>query len=127
MKKNESEPVGSAAEASSGKSQLDRLCQLVQEHDVYATLSIEPGEEGYPGVWIDDIHLACGDSNCWHKHRFDPRTGHGFTATATEWQATEREQDTLKRALDQFEEAAKADYDCKPCREILAGKREYNR
>ena len=90
------------------------------------TLSDWDGER----LFVEHIRIMYGDSNCSHDHRYDPETGHGFLYIDEEFDYKSGHDTGIsaaKRAIDRFNVLVDAPYECKECKEILEGTREYNR
>jgi len=53
---------------------------------------------------------------CPHRHRYDPLTGHGWSAVSTEWKENDIGLATLIRALDEMETLSTEEYECDKCK-----------
>jgi len=93
---------------------LERLRRLTEKYHIgNVRIDLDWQDDG---LWSDEVFLWCGDSNCWHQHRYNPETGHGWTEVSTEWEDDDGpELASLNRALDELERIMAEPIDCEHC------------
>ena len=98
---------------------FNRMEYLIQTYKAVCYVAFDWGDKSTVGMVAHNITIYSGDWSDTHRHRFDFRTGHGYTEIEEMWQAGDKSLSCLERALNKFEKKMNSNYECEECAQII--------